>query len=532
MHAVDGFGRDQWDLLPARLEDYVGPENVVRFLDAFVERLDVAALGFEHARPARTGRPPYAPQVLIKLYLYGYLNRVHTARNLERETIRNMEVIWLLKRLHPDHKTIAEFRRKNGAALRRLFKLFVGMCRELNLLGGELVAIDGTKIQANNSRKRHFRKDDLEKRVDALDRQIEGYFQAMDQADREEAQTPARDPLTPEQVAGMQERLKRYQGYLETMEQNGQTQIALTDPESREMKSGQGTQLSYNVQAAVDAKHHLVVAVDVTTQATDRHQLEAMAKEAKQALGVEELDVVVDRGYEDAEEIKACEDAGIRVHIPEPKSTVPLAPGIPEPAYQEDRFTYDAERDVVLCPAGRVLTYRGMCVQRGKRMRRYRGKDCATCGVRGHCTRSKRGRVIQRWEHKDILERVRARSRAHREKLALRKCLVEHPFGTIKRGWDQGYFLLRGKPKVLTESLLNFLAYNIKRVLGIFGVPEAILKIQDVIRRAGASLTAFFSLPRLKDAFRKGFPFHRIAFQAIFSSEPRFAHQPSRISPS
>lgn len=483
MHHVEGDPREQWTLLPERLDEYVGPDHPVRFIEAFVEGLDVAGMGFTHARLGATGRPPYAPKVLIKLYVWGYLNRVRSSRKLEQETGRNLEVLWLLRRLRPDHKTIAEFRRKNGPALKKLFRVFVDVCKEMEVLGGERVAIDGTKVQANNSKKRHFRKRDLEQRVEALERQIEGYFQAMDQADRMEG--GAQPGITAAHLAAVGERLKRYRRYLETMEQTGETQIALTDPESREMKAGQGTQISYNVQTAVDAKHHLVVAVDVTTEATDQRQLETMAKAAQAALGVESLEVLVDRGYEEADRIKACEDAGLRVHIPEPKSTVPLHPGIPEPAYHEDRFIYDAQQDAYLCPAGKVLTYRGTCTQRDKRMRRYQSRECKTCGVRGHCTQAQRGRTILRWEHEAVLERVRTRSRAHPEILAQRKCIAEHPFGTIKRAWDQGYFLLRGKPQVLTEACLSFLAYNIRRVLNLLGIPEAIRRIQALMQGPG-----------------------------------------------
>jgi len=520
MHHVEGDSRDQWALLPARLDDYVAPDHPVRFIEAFVEGLDMAALGFTNARLGTTGRPPYAPQVLIKLYLWGYLNRVRTSRKLERETERNLEVLWLVRKVRPDYKTIAEFRRKNGAALKKLFKVFVELCKEMEVLGGELVAIDGTKIQANNSKKRYFRKGDLEKRVEALDRQIERYFQAMDQADREEGPPPERQGITPEQVAAMQERLKRYRGYWETMEQNGETQIALTDPESREMKSGQGTQIAYNVQTAVDAKHHLVVAVEVTTEATDRRQLETMAKAAKEALGVEALDVVVDRGYEEADRIKACEDAGIRVHIPEPKSTVPLHPGIPEPAYHEDRFIYDAKQDAYRCPAGKVLTYRGMCTQRDKRMRRYQSRECKTCAVRGHCTQAQRGRTILRWEHEAVLERVRVRSKTHPEIMAKRKCLAEHPFGTVKRGWDQGYFLLRGQPKVMTEACLSFLAYNMRRVLTIFDVPEIIRRMKDKLGALCARVSALCASASLPPSLKHPFPL-RTVLQSLFMPSPR-----------
>jgi transposase len=518
VHTVDGFPRDQWDLLPGRLEDYVETDNPVRFLDAFVEDLDVAALGFEHARPARTGRPPYAPQVLIKLYLYGYLNRVRSSRKLERETHRNVEVIWLLKRLHPDHKTIAEFRRRNRKALKGLFKLFIRMCKTMDLIGAELVAIDGTKVQANNSRKAHFSKAELEKRIGNLDRQIETYLQDLDLQDQQEEQPAAQERLTAEQVEALQQRRIRYQDYLKEMEQRGENQITLTDPDCRMMKAGQGTQLSYNVQTAVDAKHHLVVTVEVTSQATDQQQLAPMAQAAKEALGVETLDVVVDRGYENAQQIKACEDDGIRVHIPEPKSTVPHTPGIPEPAYQEDQFRYDAERDVHICPAGQVLTYRGIVIQRGRRMRRYRTIACKTCPVRDHCTRSKRGRLIQRWEDEETLEKVRARSRARPDILAKRKCLAEHPFGTVKHAWDQGYFLLRGRPKVAAETFLSFLAYNIKRVLAIFGVVEAIRKIKGIVRPLCASPAALFSLHHSSGTFRTPFPFPRIVFSATFTT--------------
>ena len=471
MHYVAGCDRDQQVLFPEVLDEYVGKENPVRFIDAFVDSLDLEALGFRHARLGEMGRPPYDPGDLLRLYVYGYLHRIRSSRTLEQETHRNVELMWLLRRLRPDFKTIADFRRDNTQAIRRVCREFTVVCKRLDLFAGELVAIDGTKFRAANSKQRNFTGADLGRLVRRIDRRIAEYLGALDKGDEAETGLPGPGCSDLRQrIEALRSRRDEYRGLLARLEESGEPQVSLTDPDSRRMRSGMRTEVSYNVQAAVEAKHKLIVAHDVTNRVNDLHALGSMARKAKAELGVEGLTVVADRGYYNASEIKACVDAGVTPLVAKPQISGSAQRGL----FTKDDFTYDASQDCYRCPAGKVLRYCSKGKKRGRWYRHYRTAACGGCALKAQCTRSRQGRKIERWEHEVVLEEMARRLAARPQVMHQRAMLAEHPFGTVKRWMDQGYFLLRGFEKVRTEWSMTVLAYNLKRVIRIVGVPRMI----------------------------------------------------------
>ena len=476
MNYIEGADRQQGWLLPERLEDYVSDDNPVRFLDAFVDSLDLAALGFQRATPSDTGRPPYQPGDLLRLYLYGYLNRLRSSRRLEREAQRNVELLWLLRQLRPDFKTIADFRKENLQPLRGVCREFTLLCRKLELFGGELVAIDGSKFRALNSKRRNFSATKLRSTLAEIDAKIDGYLQQLDAADAIEPDTtrPSAAQLQAK-INQLQQRRQQSAQRLEHLQSSGQTQVSLTDPDSRSMKVGQSTEVSYNVQTAVDAKHKLIVAHQVTNAVTDMGQLTPMAVAAQHMLGVERLEVVADMGYYWGAQVKECAQAGITAYIPKALTSA----NTPQGLFGKERFRYDAGQDCYRCPAGQELSYRSGSFELGRAIRYYRAplSACRACALKAHCTRNKEARRISRWEHEGLLDQMQQRVAAQPEKMARRKALSEHPFGTIKRGMDAGYFLLRGLEKVRAEMSLTVLAYNLKRVLNILGVPRLMAAI-------------------------------------------------------
>ena len=472
MGFVQGVHRDQLVMFPELLDDYIAEDNPVRFIDAFVDSLDLQALGFERAVPRETGRPPYHPGDLLKLYVYGYLNRIRSSRKLEREANRNVEVMWLLGKLAPDFKTIADFRRDNGEPIRAVWGEFTVLCRRLGLYGGELVAIDGSKFKAVNSRERNFTERKLKRLKERAEAKIERYMQELDENDAQEtdSEKPTAGELQEkiEWLNGRREVYKELQG---EMEESGESQISLTDPDARSMRLGEsrGTEVGYNVQISVDAKHKLIVDHEVTNECNDMRQLSSMAIRAKGVLEVESLEVVADGGYYSSQEIRDCAQEGIVPYIPRANSSNSKAAG----RYGKRDFRYDAENDCYWCPAGESLQYsRGQTTRHGRKVRYYVSKRCRECGVKHKCTRNERGRRIERWVDEELLEEMARRMRAEPDKVKQRKSIVEHPFGTIKRSMDQGYFLTRRLCNVRTEMSLTMLAYNMKRVIRLQGTEE------------------------------------------------------------
>ena len=465
MNHVRGLDRSQTLLFPERLEDYIAAENPVRFLDAFVARLDLHALGFARAHPKTTGRPPYDPGDLLRLYLYGYLHRLRSSRRLEAETHRNVELLWLLGRLHPDFKTIADFRKDNLGPLKRVCRQFVLLCRQLELFGGELLAIDGSKFKALNSREANFNEQKLEQRLGEIEAQIEGYVQQLEANDAQEAHTPpapSREQLQ-EKIAALQQRQEDYEGLKGELESSGEKQLSTTDADARLMHTRQGAQMSYNAQVAVDAKHKLIAADDVTNAVTDVGQLANVALEAKDNLQIQSAEVLADTGYYNAGEVSRCVEAGLTPYVPKADTSANTARGL----YGKSRFRYDETRDVYVCPAGEELSYRFETYELGRAIRYYRASGCKSCPLRKQCTRNQANRTITREENESLMEAMAQRVKAQPQKMKLRKQLCEHPFGTIKRALGYDHFLLKGLEKVRAEWSLITLTYNLKRVLNL-----------------------------------------------------------------
>jgi transposase/IS5 family transposase len=475
MRHLVGQDRSQTLLLPESLDDYVGPENPVRFIEAFVDGLDLAAAGFARVRPRETGRPGYAPRDLLKLYIYGYLNRVRSSRRLEAETHRNVEVIWLLRHLKPDFKTIADFRRDSRKAFRPVFRQFVLLCRQLDLFGRELIAVDGTRLKAVNNKDRNFTRASLAEFIRLADAKLDDYLQRLDTSDATEAGTGgSRVQNLAEKIAALRERRGRCQAMLATLEQTGGDQVSLTDPDSRAMAAHTRVAVGYNVQVAVDAKHKLIVEQQVTNQVLDMGLLTQTAEPAKELLGVETIDVVADRGYFKIEDIEACEAAGMTPYVPRPQRGPAVRAGL----FRKDEFRYDPASDSYNCPAGQRLHPYSSSLLRGLRKINYVNKlACDGCAVRARCTRGQ-FRTVSRLENEAVLDRMAARLAKRPGILDLRRETAEHPFGSIKQWMNQGAFLTRGLEKVRAEFSLTALAYNLRRALNIVGFSTLMAAVQ------------------------------------------------------
>jgi transposase len=467
MRFVAGQDRNQSTLFPELLDDYIGDDNPVRAIDVFVDELRLGDLGFDGVLPHATGRPAYHPATLLKLYVYGYLNRVQSSRRLERECQRNIELIWLTGRLAPDFKTIADFRKDNGEAIRKVCREFVALCRRLNLLSDASVAIDGSKFKAVNARDRNFTQTKMKRRLEQIDESIKRYLSQLDTADRQEPAVPvAKIARLNEKIATLRQEIQRLNALNAQMMQTEDKQISLTDPDARSMAtSGRGSGIvGYNVQTAVDTKNHLIVCHEVTNVGHDRSQLSHMAEQAKSALDAETLDVVADRGYYSGEEIVACEVTGISVCLPKPATSNAKADG----RFDKQDFVYVAQNDVYRCPAGEQLTYRYTREEDGKNLRRYWTSNCQACSLKPKCTPSPQRR-ISRWEHEAVLEKVQARLDTDPNKMRVRRQTVEHPFGTIKSWMGSTHFQMKTLKNVGAEMALHVLAYNMKRVMQILG---------------------------------------------------------------
>src|ERR1017187_6091409 len=465
---IEGEGRHQVTLLPECLDDYIGEDNPVRVVDMFVDELDLAELGFGGVAPAATGRPSYHPSVLLKIYIYGYLNRIQSSRRLEREAQRNVELMWLTGQLSPDFKTIADFRHDNGKGIRNVCKRFVALCRQLNLFSQAVVAIDGSKFKAMNNRDKNFTPHKLEQRMKQIDESIERYLNALDTADRTQ---PTEVEAKTKDLKGKLVKLKKQMRYLQEigrrLKQQPDEQLSLTDPDARSMAtSGRGTgMVGYNVQAAVDTKHHLIVAHEVTNLGHDRSQLFAMAKQARSATGKEDLKVVADRGYFNGPEILECDQAGMTPLVPKPLTSNSKAEG----RFDKRDFVYIAEEDEYRCPAGQRAIKRFTTIEHGMTLHKYWSSACPRCPLKAQCTTSIYRRIA-RWEHEAVLEAMQERLDQQPDAMKLRRQTVEHPFGTLKAWMGATHFLTKRLPRVRTEMSLHVLAYNLKRVMQIMGM--------------------------------------------------------------
>ena len=472
---IEGENRHQATLFPERLDDYVNEENPVRVIDMFIDELDVSGLGFK-TEAADTGRPAYHPKTMLKIFVYGYFNRVHSSRRLEREAQRNVELMWLTGRLAPDFKTIADFRKDNGEAIRLVCREFVMLCKQFGLLEEAFVAIDGSKFKAVNNRDRNFTRAKLKRRLEQIDESIERYLGQMASADRQDsAAASAKKQRLKDKVAALRKEIRRLKKLEVRMLEAPDQQISLTDPDARSMAtSGRGTGLvGYNVQTAVDAKHHLIVAHEVTNEGHDRTQLYNMASQAKEILDVDELEAVADRGYFKGEEILACEENGITVYLPRPQTSRSVKNGL----FSKRDFIYHSDDDEYECPAGERLIWRMQRQESGLMVHRYWSSNCESCSMKAQCTTGKERRVT-RWEHEDVLERMGQRLDEEPERMRVRRSTSEHPFGTLKLWMGHTHFLMRGLKHVGTETSLHMLAYNMKRAISILGVKPLLAAMQ------------------------------------------------------
>ena len=464
MSHIPGTERTQTLLLPETLDDYVGTDNPVRFIDAFVNGLDLAEADFGRVTAKPTGRPGYAPSDLLKLYIYGYLNRVRSSRRLEAETHRNVEVIWLLRQLKPDFKTIADFRRDNHKAFRPVFRQFVVLCRQLDLFGKELIAVDGTRIKAVNNKDRNFTRASLAEFIRLADAKLDDYLKRLVANDAADASTVgSRVDNLAEKIAAIKGRRERCQTMLAQLDRSGESQISLTDPDSRAMAGHTHVAVGYNVQVAVDDRHKLIVEQQVTNQVLDLGLLTQTAEPAKEILGVETIDVVADRGYYKAEDIEACEKAGMTPYVPRPQR----GPAVKEGLFRKDEFQYDEGSDAYVCPSGQRLALYSSSPQRALTRFHYANRQaCVACPIRTRCTKSS-FRMVSRLENEAVLDRMQARLAKRPDLIGVRRATVEHPFGSIKQWMNQGAFLMRGLENVRCEFSLTALAYNLRRVLNL-----------------------------------------------------------------
>jgi transposase len=463
---VEGEDRSQATLFPERLDDYIAEDNPVRVIDVFVDELDLAELGFEGMEPEATGRPAYHPATVLKIYIYGYLNRIQSSRRLEREAQRNVELVWLTGKLMPDFKTIADFRKDNGAAIRRVCAEFVVLCRQMKLFTESVVAIDGSKFKAVNNRDRNFTDKKIKSRLEHLEKAVQHYLDDLDRADRDPSLVPeARVSQLKEKIAAIRTEMRKLRGIKKELPKT-EGQLSLTDPDARSMNSaGKGTgTVGYNVQTAVDTKNHMIVAHEVINITHDRDSLNEMAKLARDAIGRKSLTALADRGYYSGPQIRDCQLCGMTPLVPRTVTSGARADG----RFDKRDFLYNKKRDEYRCPAGKRAIRRFSTIEKGLTINVYWSSACPTCPLKNRCTPSDYRR-IRRWEHEEALEAMQRRLDRMPEALKLRRSTVEHPFATIKAWMGATHFLTKTLPKVRTEMSLHILAYNMKRAIKILG---------------------------------------------------------------
>ena len=472
---IEGENRYQSTLFPESLEDYIAQDNAIRIVDAFVDKLILKDLGFQGAEPSETGRPGYQPATMLKIYIYGYLNRIHSSRRLERESQRNVELIWLTGRLMPCFKSIAAFRKDNRRAIRRVCLEFVGVCRELELFSATLVAIDGSKFKAVNSRDKNFTRRSVKLRIKKTKANIDRYLAKLDAADKEEPEI--REVTATElrqKIASMEAKMEELKGYEAEVEAHPDKQVSVTDPDSRSMKkAGGGSTVGYNVQTAVDSKHHLIAVHEVTNATSDRSQLSSMAGKASEALDAKDLMVIADPGYYKGEEIVECYESGITALVPKVDTSGKRGKG----QYTRADFIYDAKQDVYVCPAKARMSYRFTTEDKGRQLRVYWTNRCGSCALKAKCTTGTERR-IKRWEKEHLLEKADALLKKNPDAMRQRKRLVEHPYGTIKHWMGSTHFLMKRLPNVQAEMSLHVLAYNMRRAINVLGTEKIMNKLQ------------------------------------------------------
>ncbi len=485
MRYIEGTDREQISFMQLAFNDIIGEDNPVRVMDAFIEMMDMKALGCKHSETSTTGRMPYNPKDLLKLYVYGYFNGIRTSRKIEKECHRNIEVMWLVKGLSPDFKTIADFRKDNKKAVIDIFKEFSMFCEELNLIGKEIVAIDGSKFRASNSRRKNFTEKKVEKMLTHYETAAKKYIELLESSDGSEEDDGKVDVnQIEEKLLRAKKRIDELHQLQKEVKENGE--VSITDPDARHMSvSNNGTDIAHNVQVAVDSKNHLVVAVDVTSNAADNGQLYLMADQVKNELSVDEITVIADKGYYNGKDLKSCQENGITAIVSKQKFGSKTC----DENFTKDKFIYDKERDVYICPNGKEL--KRISGENAKR-KRYRGDECDTCPNKSNCTTNAKGREVSPTEYQEYYDKADKLFAENIELYKQRQMIVEHPFGTVKRAFGYTYFLQRGHENVKCESYMHFFIYNLKRVINIMGITPLINAIKLRVSQINQEVSSTF----------------------------------------
>lgn len=474
-HHIKGQSRLQSTLFPEAIDDFVSKDNPIRVIDVFVNQLDLLALGFEAVNAKLTGRPGYHPAMMLKLYIYGYLNRIQSSRRLEKESHRNVELMWLLERLRPDFKTIANFRKDNGKGIKNVCRKFVELCRQLNMFDDSVFAIDGSKFKAVNNKSKNYTPSKVQFHIDRVEKSIEKYLSQMDTKDGDEKDIDT--TVSTSKLAWLEARLVELKALEKEVNEHPDKQVSQTDPDARLMKTHHmERQVCYNVQSAVDTKHHLIVEHDVT-MTVDRGQLTLVAAQVQKTLGKKNITIIADKGYFSRNDIKATQDLGMTANVPQTDTSGSAKKGI----FNKSLFKYDKNKDIYICPAGEELPHRRNVTERGLEQKVYVNHiACRDCTIRAKCTTSlNEPRKMKRWIHEHVIDAMQQRLDDNPDIPVLRKQTVEHPFGTIKMWMGATHFLMRRKKNVSIEMSLNVLAYNLKRmmtIMGTTGLMEAIRK--------------------------------------------------------
>ena len=472
MGRIEGTDRDQLQLMS--YESFIGEEDIVRVIDRFVEVCDLEKMGFQKMKPAQTGRPSYPPEALAKLYVYGYENGIRSSRKLEKETLRNIEVMWLINNLQPDYKTISEFRRQNLRPLQKLFREFVRLCKSWDLIGGELIAVDGTKMKASNNKKTNFSRKKLNDRIQRIDEQINQYLADIEEADKRETAPKA---VAPKNVDELLKRKELYESYIAQLDETGGNEISQVDPDARLMGNNRGgVDVAYNVQSAVDSKNHIVVDYDVSQNPADHGQLGNMVKRVRKSLKLRRFTVVADKGYYQGEDLLRVKKLKVTSIV---SRQSPADPKDQPEDFHNDKFTYNDKEDAYTCPTGMILHPHNK--KTAPRRNYYNKTACSNCEYRDICVRGERGfRAVTRGRYATIYEETDKRTRENMDIYRRRQQIVEHPFGTVKHTMYGYYFLLRTRRKVRTEVALLFLGYNLKRVYNVLGFSEIMARLDAV----------------------------------------------------
>jgi transposase len=473
-----GSDRNQLLLLPPSLDELIGEDNPAKVIDAFVDSLDIKEAGFKNSIPAEKGCPPYNPADLLKLYLYGYLNRIRSSRKLEKECTRNIEVIWLLNQLRPKYRTIAYFREHNLKALKNVFRQFVVMMKKWDLIAGDLLAVDGSKFRAVNSKKNNYNQQKIQRHLNYIDQKIDEYLKELDENDHKEQ--GERKLKVNECLHQLEQRRQKYIALERQLKETGQDQVSTTDADARQIIiRGDIAEVAYNAQTTVDSKHNLVIDTKVINT-NDRKILSTMGLQAKEILGKESFDLLADKGYHNGEELLKCDLINIKTYVA-PQENI-SGNKIPTTEYQGDKFRYNSQDDCYICPEGQTLSSNGKWYKKFYRthitlVKHYKTKACRECRMRCWCTSSpiERGRLIERSQYQDSVDANNLRVRNEKEKYRIRQTMSEHPFGVVKRQWGYDHVMMKGLEKTDSEISLVFLCYNIKRVTNIMGI-KGILK--------------------------------------------------------